>query len=71
MCHDWFCLSALVCGFAGVLASSVGVGGLPGILSIQHQFWGVYAVAMLVAIIVPILLTMAVYKRKALKGEIE
>ena len=63
--------AALVCGFAGVLASSVGVGGLPGILSIQHQFWGVYAVAMLVAIAVPVLLTMAVYKRKALKGEIE
>lgn len=63
--------AALVCGFAGVLASSIGVGGLPGILSIQHQFWGTFAIAMLVAIIVPILLTMAVYKRKAIKGEIE
>ncbi|NBI43785.1 PTS trehalose transporter subunit IIBC [[Haemophilus] felis] len=63
--------AALVCGFAGVLASSVGVGGLPGILSIQHQFWGVFAIAMLVAIVVPIILTMIVYKRKALKGEIE
>ncbi|MGX2973942.1 PTS trehalose transporter subunit IIBC [Ursidibacter arcticus] len=63
--------AALVCGFAGVLASSVGVGGLPGILSIQHQFWGVFAIAMLIAIVVPVLLTMAVYKRKALKGEIE
>ena len=63
--------AALVCGFAGVLASSVGVGGLPGILSIQHQFWGVYAVAILVAIVVPILLTMLVFKRKALKGEVE
>lgn len=63
--------AALVCEFAGVLASSVGVGGLPSILSIQHQFWGVFAVAMLVAIVVPIILTMIVYKRKALKGEIE
>lgn len=63
--------AALVCGFAGVLASSIGVGGLPGILSIQHQFWGTFAVAMLVAIIVPIVLTMAVYKRKVMKGEIE
>ncbi|MGX3065591.1 PTS trehalose transporter subunit IIBC [Ursidibacter arcticus] len=63
--------AALVCGFAGVLASSVGVGGLPGILSIQHQFWGVFAIAMLIAIVVPVLLTMAVYKRKVLKGEIE
>ena len=63
--------AALVCGFAGVLASSIGVGGLPGILSIQHQFWGTFALAMLVAIAVPILLTMIVYKRKVLKGEIE
>lgn len=63
--------AALVCGLFGVLASSIGVGGLPGILSIQPQFWGIFAIAMLVAIIVPILLTMVVYKRKELKGEIE
>ncbi|MDG2953214.1 PTS trehalose transporter subunit IIBC [Bisgaard Taxon 10/6] len=63
--------AALICGFAGVLAGSIGVGGLPGILSIQHQYWGFYALAMLVAIVVPVVLTMAVYKRKTLKGEIE
>ncbi|MDG2942347.1 PTS trehalose transporter subunit IIBC [Bisgaard Taxon 10/6] len=63
--------AALICGFAGVLAGSIGVGGLPGILSIQHQYWGFYALAMLVAIVVPIVLTMAVYKRKTLEGEIE
>ncbi|AWI51782.1 PTS trehalose transporter subunit IIBC [Actinobacillus porcitonsillarum] len=63
--------AALICGFNGVLAGSIGVGGLPGILSIQHQFWVTFAVAMLVAIIVPIALTMVVYKRKALKGEVE
>ncbi|SEP91245.1 PTS trehalose transporter subunit IIBC [Basfia succiniciproducens] len=63
--------AALVCGFAGVLASSIGVGGLPGILSIQHQFWGTFVIAMLVAIIVPILLTMAIYKRKEAAGTLE
>ncbi|KMK51266.1 PTS system trehalose(maltose)-specific transporter subunits IIBC [[Actinobacillus] muris] len=63
--------AALVCGLAGVLASSIGVGGLPGILSIQHQFWGTFAVAMLVAIIVPIILTMVVYKRRASAGILE
>lgn len=63
--------AALVCGLAGVLASSIGVGGLPGILSIQHQFWGTFAVAMLVAIIVPIILTMVVYKRRASAGTLE
>lgn len=60
--------AALVCGIAGVLASSIGVGGLPGILSIQHQFWGTFAVAMLVAIAVPMVLTMTVFKKKALSG---
>lgn len=63
--------AALICGFSGVLAGSIGVGGLPGILSIQHQFWATFSVAMLVAIIVPIALTMMMYKRKALKGEVE
>ena len=57
-------LAGLVCGYSGVLANGIGVGGLPGILSIQPQFWGIYAVAMLIAIAVPMLLTVAVYKHK-------
>ncbi len=57
-------IAALVCGFSGVLANGIGVGGLPGILSIQPRFWGIYAVAMLIAIVIPMLLTMAVYKHK-------
>lgn len=57
-------LAGLVCGYSGVLANGIGVGGLPGILSIQPQFWGIYAVAMLIAIVVPMLLTIAVYKHK-------
>lgn len=60
--------AALICGFAGVMANGIGVGGLPGILSIQPRFWLVYAVAMLVAVVVPILLTMLVYKRKQSAG---
>ena len=61
-------LAALICGFAGVLANGIGVGGLPGILSIQVYFWGVYALAMVVAIAVPLLLTMAVYRYKDARG---
>ncbi|MCK3655378.1 PTS trehalose transporter subunit IIBC [Pasteurellaceae bacterium Macca] len=61
-------LAGLVCGLSGVLANGIGVGGLPGILSIQAQYWGVYALAMLVAIIVPVLLTTLVYKRKEKAG---
>lgn len=60
--------AALICGLAGVMANGIGVGGLPGILSIQPRFWLVYVVAMLVAVVVPILLTMLVYKRKQAAG---
>lgn len=63
--------AALLCGLCDVLAKSIGIGGLPGILSIEPLFWGSFAIAMLVAIILPILLTMAVYKRKVIKGEMD
>ena len=33
-------IAAAICGSAGVMANGIGVGGLPGILSIQPQFWG-------------------------------
>ena len=36
-------LAALLCGLNGVMANGIGVGGLPGILSIQPAFWHVYA----------------------------
>ncbi|WP_025474555.1 PTS transporter subunit EIIC, partial [Yersinia pestis] len=63
-------LAGLICGLTGVMANGIGVGGLPGILSIQPQFWGIYAVAMLVAIVVPLALTILVYKRKERRGEL-
>ncbi|TKI04181.1 PTS trehalose transporter subunit IIBC [Martelella alba] len=56
--------AGLVCGLFGVLANGIGVGGLPGILSIQPRFWDIYGVAMLVAIAVPLALTLAIYRRK-------
>ena len=34
--------AAAICGGAGVMANGIGVGGLPGILSIQPQYWTVY-----------------------------
>ena len=40
-----------------VTAASIGIGGLPGILSIQPQYMLPFAGAMLVAIVVPMLLT--------------
>lgn len=40
-----------------VMANSIGVGGLPGFLSIQPQHMLMFAVSMLVAIVVPFILT--------------
>ncbi|MEK3894883.1 PTS system trehalose-specific EIIBC component [Bacillus sp. FSL W7-1354] len=37
----------------GVLASSVGVGGVPGIFSIMSQYWGAFAVGMAIVLIAP------------------
>lgn len=51
-------------GIAGLLsvtfniqAASIGIGGLPGILSIKANYWGAFALAMAVAIAVPMALT--------------
>ncbi|WP_081998048.1 MULTISPECIES: PTS trehalose transporter subunit IIBC [Pantoea] len=56
--------AALVCGLYGVNANGIGVGGLPGILSIKPQFWGIFALAMLIAILVPVALTSLIYRHK-------
>ncbi|EWH20121.1 PTS system trehalose-specific EIIBC component [Bacillus haynesii] len=37
----------------GVLASSVGVGGVPGIFSIMSQYWGAFAIGMAIVLIAP------------------
>ena len=64
-------LAGLLCGLSGVMANGVGVGGLPGILSIQPTFWQVYATAIAICIIVPIVLTSAVYQRKLRQGTLQ
>ena len=64
-------VAAGICGSAGVMANGIGVGGLPGILSIQPQFWMVFFVAMLAAIIVPIILTIVLYKRAEKNHKLE
>lgn len=49
--------AAVISVGTNVMANSIGVGGLPGILSIQPQHMAMFAVAMVVAIVVPFLLT--------------
>ncbi|WP_174732780.1 PTS system trehalose-specific EIIBC component [Mesobacillus harenae] len=56
--------AAVISVGSNVMANSIGVGGLPGILSIQAQYWGMFTIAMIVAIIVPFLLTIVFSKTK-------
>jgi PTS system trehalose-specific IIC component len=58
-------IAAVLSVGAGVMANSIGVGGLPGILSIKPQHMLTFALAMLVAIVVPFVLTVLFAKRKA------
>lgn len=65
-------LAAVISIGTGVEAYSIGVGGLPGILSIKPQFWIYFLLAMAVAIVVPFVLTFLVGKKRldaAARGE--
>ncbi len=48
----------------GIMAFTVGVGGLPGILSIKPEFYLKFAVAMAIAIAVPFILTTVIGRKK-------
>lgn len=50
-------VAAVISVGSDVMANSIGVGGLPGFLSIQPQHMMMFAIAMLVAIVVPFILT--------------
>ena len=50
-------LAAMVCTRFSVKALSIGVGGIPGILSIMFNYWGIFALCMAIAIAVPFALT--------------
>ena len=60
-------IAAMISVGAGVQAFSIGVGGLPGILSIKPAFYLYFLTAMAVAIVVPFVLTMAVGSRRLSK----
>ncbi|MFO3790858.1 PTS system trehalose-specific EIIBC component [Bacillus mojavensis] len=46
-------LAGMYISSQGVLASSVGVGGVPGIFSIMSQYWAAFAIGMAIVLIVP------------------
>ncbi len=56
--------AAVVCVATSTTANAIGVGGLPGILSIQPAYMGSFAICTLIAVVVPFVLTCAVGKRK-------
>ena len=56
--------AAMISIGTGVTAISIGVGGLPGILSIYPEYWVNFLLAMATAIVVPFVLTFIVGSRK-------
>ncbi len=62
-------LAGIVCVATGTAANAIGVGGLPGILSIRPEFMGSFAICMAAAVAVPMILTMAVGKKKLTASE--
>ena len=57
-------VAGVVCTATSTTANSVGVGGLPGILSIQPAYMLTFAICMVIAIAIPFVLTVAVGKKK-------
>ncbi len=62
-------LAAMISVGFGVEAFSIGVGGLPGILSIKAQYYGIFLVAMAVAVVVPFILTFIVGRMRLSQAE--
>lgn len=58
------CLAAVISTMFSVTAASIGVGGLPGIISIFPQYMLIFAIAMLVALVVPFVLTVMIGRTK-------
>lgn len=66
-------IAGLVATTFNVMANSIGVGGIPGFLSIQTDSMAMFIVCMAIAIVVPFLLTILFAKKQlfAPKGEVE
>lgn len=63
------CLAAIVSTMSGVAASAIGVGGLPGILSIQPAYISQFTLCTAIAVVVPFVLTCIAGKRKGIDKE--
>lgn len=56
--------AAVVSVATSTTASAIGVGGIPGILSIQPRYMGTFAICMVIALVIPFALTVVVGKKK-------
>ncbi len=65
------CIAGLLSVAMSCTANAVGVGGLPGILSMQPASWAMFAVCMVIAFVVPFVLTVIVGKKKGIQEEAE
>ena len=61
-------IAGIVITMRGVLAPSIGVGGLPAFLSIFTEFWGVFFIGMGIALVVPFVLTFIMAKTRKKQG---
>lgn len=57
-------IAAIISVGSGVMANAIGIGGIPGILSIKPQHMLMFLVAMIVAMVVSFVLTLVVGKKK-------
>lgn len=63
-------IAAIICVATGTTANAIGVGGIPGILSIQPAYMVSFAICMAAAVAIPFVLTVAVGKKRLVTEEI-
>lgn len=59
-------VAAVLSVVSGVKANAIGVGGIPGILSINPHYMGIFSIAMAIVIVIPFTLTFIIGKRKGI-----
>lgn len=60
-------IAATISVGSNVMANSIGVGGIPGILSIQPAHMGMFAVCVLIVLVVPFVLTVIIGRKKGVE----
>ncbi len=61
-------IAAIVCVATGTTSNAIGVGGIPGILSIQPPFMASFALCSAIAVVIPLVLTVVVGKKRLQAG---